>query len=64
MRSIVREVVGFSPYERRVMELLRNSKVRPFSGPVSCTEGSMAAGRLVGQEGEEADEEAGECMRL
>jgi large subunit ribosomal protein L36e len=28
VRSIVREVVGFSPYERRVMELLRNSKVR------------------------------------
>ncbi|GBE79695.1 60S ribosomal protein L36-A [Sparassis crispa] len=26
VRSIVREVVGFSPYERRVMELLRNSK--------------------------------------
>jgi large subunit ribosomal protein L36e len=30
VRNIVREVVGFSPYERRVMELLRNSKVRPW----------------------------------
>ena len=28
VRSIVREVAGFSAYERRVMELLRNSKVR------------------------------------
>lgn len=26
VKSIVREVVGFAPYERRVMELIRNSK--------------------------------------
>ncbi|KAJ1672292.1 ribosomal protein L36 [Spiromyces aspiralis] len=26
VKSIVREVVGFAPYERRVMELLKNSK--------------------------------------
>ncbi|KXN73370.1 ribosomal protein L36e [Conidiobolus coronatus NRRL 28638] len=26
VRDLVREVVGFAPYERRVMELLKNSK--------------------------------------
>jgi large subunit ribosomal protein L36e len=26
VRDLIREVVGFSPYERRIMELLKNSK--------------------------------------
>jgi large subunit ribosomal protein L36e len=35
VRSIVREVAGFSAYERRVMELLRNSKVWTHAGEES-----------------------------
>ena len=26
VKSLIREVVGFSPYEKRIMELLKNSK--------------------------------------
>jgi Ribosomal protein L36e len=49
VRSIVREVAGFSAYERRVMELLRNSKVR--AGEASGASADSVLLLLVGQKG-------------
>ena len=51
VRSIVREVVGFSPYERRVMELLRNSKVRLPSKSTFCSRPLKFVSPTPGQEG-------------
>ena len=54
VRSIVREVAGFSAYERRVMELLRNSKVRehaPLKSNLLCQPSSVPANFRIRRRG-------------
>ena len=52
VKELVREVVGFAPYERRVMELIRNSKV-----------GLVLDGGMVGSSRARAREDGGTSAR-
>ena len=40
VKSLIKEVAGFAPYERRVRELIRNSKVSVFTNFAVVTMGS------------------------